>query len=132
MSIHYTLRTEADLLEVVASGFDGSLSEVIAYGSAVVEAAIRTQARRILCNELDLTYTLGTLDIYESAKSIASAAPQIAHIAIVCRPAFAADIQFWENTVVNRGLTLKTFHDLDQARAWLDQHNASNPNSGKP
>lgn len=121
MSIHYTTKTEGDLLEVVASGCDDSLSEVNAYGGAIVAAAVQAHARRVLCNELDLTYKLNTIDLYDSAKFIAATAPHVARIAIVCRPDFAEDIQFWENTVVNQGLSMKGFHDLDKARAWLDR-----------
>ena len=121
MSIRYTTKAEGDWLEVVASGFDDSLAEVNAYGAAILAAAIQTGARRVLCNELGLTYKLNTLDLYDSAKFIATAAPHIARVAIVCRPDFAEDIRFWENTVVNQGLSVKAFHDLAKARAWLAQ-----------
>ncbi len=121
MSIRFTTKTEGDLLEVVASGFDDSLAEVNAYGGAIVAAAVQAGARRVLCNELELTYKLSTIDLYDSAKFIATTAPHVARIAIVCRPDFAEDIRFWENTVVNQGLAMKGFHDLAQARAWLDR-----------
>ena len=119
MSINYSIEVEDDLLRVTASGVDDNLEQVQEYGMAVIGAAIEYRVSKILCNEKDLKYLLGTFDTYESARLIAEAAPKIAQVAIVCKDDDYKDAQFWETVASNRGLHIRVFKDLATAEEWL-------------
>lgn len=121
MAIQYTLiAEEGRLLLVKASGFDESLEEVKQYGLAIVQICKAENYTRVLCDERDLEYRLGTLDTFESAEFLARQAPRLAKIAIVCNEKFTADGHFWETVAVNRGLTVRFFKDMESARQWLE------------
>ena len=119
MSIQFTKRMDGDTLFIRASGFDENLEEVEAYAAKIIEAALRFGATRVLCDETGLEYRLGTVDTYEAGKFLSAHAPKVARIAIACNPAFIADARFFENVVVNRGLSLAMFTDIESARSWL-------------
>ncbi|MCF8382013.1 MAG: hypothetical protein K9G39_00220 [Chlorobium sp.] len=119
MSIRYTTKIYGELLLVKASGFDESLADVEDYAQGVIEACLQHGATLVLCDETALEYRLGTVDTYEAGKFLSAHAPKVARIAIVYNPAFIADAQFFENVVVNRGLILGMFTDLESARNWL-------------
>jgi len=119
MTITFTSEIEDGLLVVTACGTDDDLQQVIDYGQAVIDIAVRSGVPRILCDERSLVYTLGTIDTFELAKTIADRAPRVARVAIVCRPQDYEDGKFWETVAVNRGLHARAFLDLGQARAWL-------------
>ncbi len=121
MAIHYSMKTEGSLLVVTASGFDESLEEVQQYGLAVVQACRQGGHARVLCDEQELEYRLGTLDTFKSAEFLAAQAPRIGRAAIVCNTKFNRDAEFWETVAVNRGLTVRFFKDMDTARQWLDE-----------
>jgi hypothetical protein len=122
MAIKHSIRIEDGILSVQASGKDDNLGQVKAYGTAVMEAAIAADCDRILCDERDLVYSLGTLDTIESAKYISEIVPRIAKVAIVCNPKQVEDGEFWETVAVNRGLEVRVFIDPGDARVWLKQH----------
>ena len=119
MAISYSMSVNVDLLTVKAEGVDDSLEEVREYGKAIVEACRANRCVRVLCDETDLEYRLGTMDTFESAAFIAEHAPHVARVAIVCGPDQFADASFWETVAVNRGLTVRAFEDVDAAEAWL-------------
>ena len=121
MAIQYSMEAEGDLLVVVASGADEDLNDVKAYGVAVIQAAIQTGCRLVLCNELDLEYKLGTVDTFESASYIASYAPHVAKVAIVCNAQCINDALFWETVAVNRGLMVRVFRSVADANVWLKE-----------
>lgn len=120
MSIQYVLKPEGDLLTVRTTGFDENLEEVKQYGLAIVEACKEGRYLRVLCDETELEYRLGTLDTYESAVFLASQAPRLVKAAIVCNPKFVQDAHFWETVAMNRGLTVRVFQTVESAREWLD------------
>ena len=120
MSIQYSMTAKENLLLVEASGFDESLEEVEQYGMAIIRACQENKCTRVLCDELALEYRLSTFDTFESASFIARHAPHVGSIAIVCNETFIKDAQFWETVAVNRGLTVRAFKELEQARQWLD------------
>ncbi len=119
MAIRHTMWVEDGTLVVRASGFDENLPEVEQYGAAVIAAAVQHGVSRVLCLEQDLEYRLSTLDTFRAAEFVALHAPKVARIAIVCAPASLPDGQFWENVVVNRGLTAAVFADPIAADRWL-------------
>jgi len=120
MAIKYTLEVKENLLLVKAAGRDGDVSDVIQYGQALIEAAVQAGCTRVLCDERELEYAIGTLDIYKSASMISKTAPHIARVAIVCDPLFLEDGQFWETVAVNRGLMVRMFTEMEEARDWLE------------
>lgn len=120
MSIQYALKSEGDLLFVKTSGFDENLQEVEGYGLAILEACKEGNYARVLCDETELEYRLGTLDTYQSAVFLASQAPRLIKAAIVCNEKFVKDAHFWETVAVNRGLTVRVFKDVETARDWLN------------
>ena len=73
----------------------------------------------MLCDERALVYALGVFDMFEAAKYAVQVAPKVARIAMVGSPEQMAELQFWETVATNRGLQVRTFHDIDEARAWL-------------
>jgi hypothetical protein len=121
MAIHYTMTAEGDLLLVEAAGFDESLEEVQQYGMAIVNACRTGNYTRVLCNEFNLEYRLGTLDTFKSAEYLAAQAPKLGKTAIVCNGKFIVDAKFWETVAVNRGLTVRFFKDTNTARQWLSE-----------
>ncbi len=119
MAINFLIEVDDDLLRVTASGQDDNLEEVQEYGMAVIEACIEYGVSKVLCNEKELKYSLGTFDTYESARLIAEVAPKIAQVAIVCRDDDFKDAQFWETVATNRGLHIRVFKELVAAEEWL-------------
>ncbi|ACD90596.1 MAG: hypothetical protein HGA57_06270 [Chlorobium limicola] len=121
MSIQYTTRTDGNILFVRASGFDENLEDVEKYAQGVIDATLQHGTTLVLCDETALDYRLGTVDTYAVGKFLASRVPRVFKIAIVCNPTFNADARFYENVVVNRGLNLRMFSDIEKARSWLTE-----------
>lgn len=119
MAINYTIEADDGLLRVVAAGKDDNLRQVKDYGFAVLSAALSSRCTKVLCDERELIYSLGTFDSFESAKYISELAPDIAKVAIVCRPENIEDADFWETVAVNRGLHVRVFKTLAEAESWL-------------
>jgi hypothetical protein len=119
MAIEYQITVEDDLLRVTASGRDDSLEEVQSYGMAVVQAAIENRCSRVVCDETNLVYTLGTIDTFRYGAFIATKAPRLARVALVINPDQSKDAAFWETVVINRGLQVRIFDDAQAAEAWV-------------
>lgn len=119
MAIKYAFICENHFLRVIASGKDDDLEQVQEYGMAVIKAAVENDASKVLCDERELEYTLGTFDTYESARIIAEAAPNIVKVAIVCKSENIGDAKFWETVATNRGLHIRIFNNIEDAQAWL-------------
>ena len=119
MAISYTFTLNGETLYVKTQGSDESLEEVVQYGMAIIQAAQASGCRRVLCDELELTYRLGTLDTFTAAETISHRAPRVGRVAIVCNPQHFSDAKFWETVAVNRGLMVCVFPALPEADAWL-------------
>lgn len=120
MSISYQSAFSNGLLAITAEGRDDSIQDVIDYGCAVIELAIKHGARKIFCDERRLEYALDAFDTYQSAKEIAARADRVVRVAIVCAPEFLADGKFWETVAVNRSLEVRVDTDIERAKAWLE------------
>ena len=121
VAIDYTMTVQDSILFVHAWGFDESLTEVEEYGKALVQACMANGVMRLLSDERDLEYRLGTFDTFEAAQFIAAYAPHIARAAVVPNAKHVVDAKFWETVAVNRGLSVRLFKDTDAARTWLLQ-----------
>ncbi len=119
MAIHYTVTVNGDTLVVTASGFDENAAEVQEYGLAIIRACLQGDVVKVLCNELDLEYRLGTVDTYQAAAFISAHAPRVGQVAIVSNPKYTEDALFPEDVAVNRGLTVRVFKSVDAATRWL-------------
>ena len=125
MSIQYTTKVEDGTLFVYASGFDESLDEVQTYAMGVLTASQQHGVNRVLCDETDLEYRLGTFDTYQAGEFLSKHVPAVTKVAIVCNPRHLSDAQFFEDVVVNRGLTFRLFVDRETAMSWLFEPQAS-------
>ncbi|MDO8899411.1 MAG: hypothetical protein Q7V19_17290, partial [Bacteroidales bacterium] len=119
MAINVEFKQENNLLRVTAKGIDESLEHVKEYGLKVLNELNSFHCTRVLCNELDLKYSIPTFDIYEYAKFLSENAPRIGKAAVVCSSEGISDARFWETVSVNRGLTVKVFNEINEAEAWL-------------
>jgi hypothetical protein len=120
MAIQYDIKAEGHGIYVKATGFDESLAEAQAYGQAVINACREHQCTHVLADERQLEYRLTTLDTYELAKYYLSVIPNLVKAAVVCNPDNLPDGEFWETATRNRGLTVRVFTEMDEARRWLE------------
>jgi hypothetical protein len=121
MAITYQSEIKDGLLVITASGRDENLQEVIDYGCSVLDLAIKSDTKLILCDERNLEYALNAFDTLRAAQTIAERAPKVFRAAIVCGPKFLKDGKFWETVAVNRSLQVRVDTDMDRAREWLLQ-----------
>jgi hypothetical protein len=119
MGIHYTTKVEGEILFVHAAGFDESPEDVRNYAMGVLSAGLESGVTRVLCDETELEYRLGIFDTYEAGKFLSENVPAIVKVAIVCNSVAHPDTRFFEDVVVNRGLSLRFFPDNESAREWL-------------
>lgn len=119
MAISYTVQVDGDTLYVKTQGSDDNVEEVVQYGLAIIQAAQAAGCRHVRCDELALTYRLGTFDTFTVAETLSRHAPHVARVAIVCNPRYLPDAEFWETVAVNRGLTVRVFSQRTNAEAWL-------------
>jgi hypothetical protein len=119
MAITFTTEVEGETLFVQASGFDESLAEVEEYAMGILSACTKGGVTHVLCDETELEYRLGTFDTYQAGEFLSTHVPTVAKVAIVCNPAFLSDASFFEDIVVNRGLTFRVFTDIESANHWL-------------
>lgn len=119
MAITFTIEQTESMMRVIAWGKDDNLEQVKEYGMAILMAAISSGCTKVLCDELQLVYSLGTFDTFESARFISEYAPNIAKVAIACKPDQIDDATFWETVASNRGLFVRVFKTLHEAEEWL-------------
>jgi hypothetical protein len=119
MAIHYTLTVDGDTLRVQASGFDENLTDVEAYGTAIIRACLEHDVTCVLCDEHELEYRLSTFDTYQAAEFMAKQVPTLVRAAVVCNPKYLAMAHFWEDVAVNRNLQVRVFTDTPAALSWL-------------
>jgi hypothetical protein len=120
MAIQFKTKTEGTLLLIETWGDDESLEEVQQYGLAIIQACLETRVTRVLCDERQLEYRLATVDTFKSAEFLATNAPRLVKMAVVCAEKYFADLKFWETVANNRGLEVRAFQDLEAARHWVE------------
>lgn len=121
MAIHFEVNPDGDLLRVRAWGQDESLQDAQNYAGAVLSACAEHGCFRVLCDERELMYGLDTMETFMLAEyEIATAAPPyVLQVAIVHPPQDHELDRFYENVMVNRGVGLRMFTRMEDARAWL-------------
>jgi len=119
MAIKFELQVEKDILRITARGRDDNLKQVQEYGLAIMAAAIENNSNKVICNETELEYSLGTLDTFELAKTLAEVVPKVLKVALVCSPNQFHDASFWETVAFNRGAQVRVFKDMVSAEEWI-------------
>lgn len=121
MAIKYSFKVDHEILMVKASGKDGSLEEAQDYAKAIIDAAIKSNCTKVLCDESELVYTLSASETYELAQTTAFDAPKIARTAIITLPEYKEIVEFWETVALNRGLLIRVFFNIESAKKWLTE-----------
>jgi hypothetical protein len=121
MAIQYTAKSEGNLLIIEASGYDENLKDVLKYVVSVYNECKKGNCSRVLCNEINLEYRIGTLDTFKLAEFLSVLVPSIVRAAIVCNEKFIADAKFWETVAINRGVAVRVFKEVEAARDWLNE-----------
>jgi hypothetical protein len=126
MGIQFTTRVDGDILIITTSGFDESLTDLQNYITEVIGVSKESGVPKVLCDETDFEYRLGTLDTFKAGEFLSQHVPKLSKIALVCNPEFLSDASFYEDVVVNRGVYLRVFTDNEKATNWLNGNTASN------
>lgn len=119
--IEYEAKVDGELLEVRAWGYDESLQDVLDHAHAIIEMGIKHGTPRVLLDERELEYRIGTFNTYELARQTAERVPHVVRVALLPGQTGEEDAAFWENVVVNRGLTARVFRTDAEARQWLGE-----------
>lgn len=114
------MTVDGDLLRVTASGKDDNIKEVEGYCAAIIETCIKNNIKKVLCDERKLKYELSTIDTYALAEYTSEHAKGVGRAAIVCNPKYLPDAKFWKTVSSNRGLVVKVFTSIDEAKAWIN------------
>lgn len=121
MAITCTFSDEDGILTATARGSDDSPRDVEEHGISILKEAIARNCSRVLCDDRELTYRLSALNTHQAATQIAQIAPHIARVALVPRQDGRKDAEYWTTVATNRGLMVRTFADIGEARAWLKE-----------
>ncbi len=121
MAIECDIQVKEGYLHVHAWGQGDSMEEVQQYGLKVVEAAAAAGIAQALCDEREVEYHVGELEMYECARLMAEVSPPGGKAAIVYDAAHLEIGQFWETVAVNRGLTVRAFTNIEDAENWLHE-----------
>jgi hypothetical protein len=119
MSIKHTIDVDGEIIRVKAWGEDDNLQDVMNYNMAMLDAIVTSGATKVLSDERELEYKIGTFDLYDLAEKIAKYAPRLLKAAIVYKTDNYDDAIFWENATVNKGLQFRAFASMDEAEEWI-------------
>ncbi len=121
MALDFTIDIDGDLLAVTTSGFDENVDEAVAYGQSVISRCVENQCRKILVNESKMTAVLDKVSQYEMVQHLVSLVPYDLSIAFVVNEDNFEDTSFGVLVAENRGVNIKAFLLVDEAREWLQQ-----------
>jgi hypothetical protein len=119
MAIEYKFETENELLKSYASGIANNLEETYDYAKSVIEMAIKSESKKLLCDERQLKHELRVVDTVLLAEKIRESAPRVARVAVVVDKSELDDVGFYETVTNNRGLLMSVSSDYNEAREWL-------------
>lgn len=128
MTLSLETRLESDTLVAIVHG-RFSLQDAQRIFLEAFRAALRQKATKVLFDGQTLTGDLPTLERFHLAKFTAEAvldlqaqgAPTGMKFACVLREPLLDPERFGETVAVNRGMLVKGFDNLEEARAWLDR-----------
>lgn len=120
MAIEYNIQVQGLVLIVIAKGTDETFEQAATYSAAVIEAAISSRCKKILCDERQLDYHLSTFETFNLAEYAAQYAKHVVKIAIVCNSKHLNDGKFYETVSRNRGMIIRVTSDFEEAKLWLE------------
>lgn len=121
VALDFTIDIDGDLLAVTTSGFDENVDEAVDYGQSVISSCVENQCRKILVNESEMTAVLDKVSQYEMVQHLLSLVPYDLSIAFVVNEDNFEDTSFGVLVAENRGMNIKAFLLVDEAREWLQQ-----------
>lgn len=118
-SINVEIKINQDLLIIKASGVESNLKDSEKYISTIIQTAIDTKCKNILCDERDLEYDFEYEYALEIVELIKQYAPTVGKTAVVCNLKYEDEIKkFKEKIQISRD-DLHFFTDYDEAYAWV-------------
>ncbi len=121
MAIKFSSDFSDGILSIVTEGFDEGFEDARSYSKSVMNKAKEYNCLKVICDERNLEYRLSMVETFKLAEFLAESVPFDARIAIIADVKFKDVIEFWETVSVNRGVSVKAFHDLDSAKKWIDE-----------
>jgi hypothetical protein len=119
MSYKLTLKQEPSYLHVIVTGLN-SWENVSSYLREILRECMARRVYRVLIEERLEGPRLGTMDVSQIASEGADRAKgQFEAIAYVDVSARGGQMSFAETVAVNRGLPVKVFASVNDARKWL-------------
>ncbi|MES2924011.1 MAG: hypothetical protein V4819_20835 [Verrucomicrobiota bacterium] len=128
MSIKLEIRPESDFLNVTAAG-DFSLAEGKRTFLEMIKTVARHKVSKVLFDGRQLEGEPEAVERFYYGEFAANAFAESAKLGAVARSTRFAFVleepvldpqRFGENVAVNRGMLVKTFDNLQGARAWLE------------
>ncbi len=121
MTIRYIMEAREQYLYLAGEGREAGLEESIEIHHLIVNACKEHNRPRVLIDDRNVIYTASVLSIYLLTKHYVQIDfPRfIQRAAVVTRPDYKVDNQFFENTMRNRNVNLRVFYDLEEADQWL-------------
>ncbi len=121
MAIEYRFEKLGDILVVETRGYDEGLDAALEYNRVVAERAKQLGCEKILAIEKDMEYRLSIVDTYKLADQLSKFALSFKKIAVVTNEENKDAAQFWEDVANNRGVFVRVFYSLEDAKAWLER-----------
>ena len=121
MALEYSINANDGLLTVTTSGFDENVEEAVSYGKSVITACVENQCRKLLVNEANVTSVLDKGGQYNMVQQLTSLVPHDIFIAFVASPEHFADTSFGALVAENRGMHIKAFTSVVEAKEWLQE-----------
>ena len=117
--ISFEIKEESGMMKVRSTGTCENLEQLKEYVLAMHEFASTNDLPKALVDEAELEFKLSTIQTHESGRFVANLASFDVKIAVAIRKEDWDEAKFWETVVVNRGLKVKIFTDIEKAEEWL-------------
>jgi hypothetical protein len=98
-----------------------SIAEALHAVEVMKDACSKENCHKVLFDCISMTGEMSIFDRYKIGEYGAEILPGIIKIAMLGREDQRLPDNFFENVVVNRGLTLKEFSDGNEAVGWLEE-----------
>lgn len=118
MDYRISFERHADYLHAIVEG-GNSVETVARYLQDILEECKRTECYRVLIDERLEGPRLEAGDVFEVASSGALSALGVFQAIAHVDPQMGDMADFAETVAINRGMPVKTFTNVEQARAWL-------------
>ena len=107
MPVTTHFESDGQVLFVKSTGTTSSVQDILTYAESILGYASKHDIDKIIIDETELVYGTGTLDIYESAKSVAESTHVPVSLVLVINPVQRQKAERWETVAVNRGMDVR-------------------------